>query len=160
MTWSYSGDPAASDLDTVRFHLQDTDSDDQLMPDEEIQFVIDQWQPVTGSLVFAAAVCANKLAAKFAREVAVSGDGVSVGVEALQQKYTQMAADLRAEYKEFVGSGGAPTAGGTLFDEAFDSSIKPLSFGKGMHDNHRAGAQDRAGTGRTASWDNWPEDAI
>lgn len=161
MTWSYSGDPSASDLDTVRFHLQDTDESDQLLPDEEIQFVIDQWEPVTGSLVYAAAVCADRLAAKFAREVSVSGDGVSVGVESLQTKYEQLAMRLRQEYKDFVGTGGAPTAGGTIFGEEFDPTIKPLSFGKGMHDNLRAGSQDYAGKGKQSGWDNgYPEDAL
>ena len=48
---------------------------------------------------------AEKLAAKFAREVNVSGDGTSVGVEALQSKYEQLAVSLRDEHKARYGAG-------------------------------------------------------
>lgn len=41
MTWTYSGDPGASALDEVRFLIQDTDQDDQLLSDEEIEYLID-----------------------------------------------------------------------------------------------------------------------
>lgn len=159
MTWSYSGDPSTSDLDAVRFHLQDTNTDDQLMQDEEIQFVIDQWSGVKGSNVWAASVCAEKLAGKFAREVAVSADGVSVAVQELQAKYEQMALRLRTEHKEFYGTAGSPDAGGTIFDEWFDPTIKPLAFGRGMHDNMRVGQQDRSGTERPLDY-TVPEDAL
>ena len=146
MSWSYSDDPSASDLDAVRFHIQDTDPDDPLLSDEEIEFLISKWKPVYDSLLYTAAICAETLAAKFAREVNVSGDGTSVGVEALQGKYEQLAVSLRDQHKEFAGVGGAPMVGGTLFDDYFDASIKPLSFAKGMHDNVEAGEQDYGGT--------------
>lgn len=142
MTWSYSGDPSTSDLDAVRFHLQDVDTADQLMTDEELQFVLDQWDGVKGSPIWAASVCADRLAAKFAREVMVSADGVSVSIEALQEKYATLAAQLRSEHKEFYGSAGGPLFGGTIFDDFADPSIKPLSFGVGMHDNPEAGPQN------------------
>jgi hypothetical protein len=41
MTWTYSGDPGASTLDEVRFLIQDTDTDDQLLSDEEINYLAD-----------------------------------------------------------------------------------------------------------------------
>jgi hypothetical protein len=40
MSWSYSGDPGASALDEVRFVIQDTDSADQLLSDEELAYLI------------------------------------------------------------------------------------------------------------------------
>ena len=163
MTWTYSGDPSASDLDEVRFMLQDTDTTDQLMPDEEIQFVIDKWAGVVGSNIWAAAICAETLAAKFAREVSVSGDGVSVAVQDLQDKYDRLAASLREQHKTFAGSGENGAIGnGTIFDTTPDASIKPLSFGKGMHDNLRAGQQDWGGQWPTAATEVWtiPEDAL
>jgi hypothetical protein len=164
MTWSYSGDPSASDLDTVRFLLQDTTTADQLMSDEEIQFVIDSWADRVGSNYWAAAMCADNVAAKFAREVAVSGDGVTVAVEALQDKYAALALSLRAQHTDYAGSGPLGAEGnGTIFDvDGFDPTIRPLSFGKGMHDNLRAGQQDFGGEGEFArdSSFNIPEDAI
>lgn len=41
MTWTYSGNPGASALDEVRFLIQDTDEDNQLLSDEEIEYLID-----------------------------------------------------------------------------------------------------------------------
>lgn len=159
MTWSYSGDPSASDLDEVRFHLQDTDTTDQLMSDEEIQFTIDKWVDVVGTNLWAAAICAETLAAKFAREVSVSADGVSVSVQDLQDKYDALAMSLREQHKTFTGAAGSPTANGTVFDVEQDDTIRPLAFGKGMHDNIRGGIQDRGNQADTP-WFTMPEDAL
>lgn len=158
MSWSYSEDPSSSDLDEVRFWLGDTDESDQLLSDEEIQFIIDNWAETTGSNLYAASVAAENVASKFAREVMVSADGVSVSIEMLQQKFNDLAMSLRDQYKA-RGATGLPAASGTLFNESFDSSIKALSFGKGMHDNIRGGRQDYAGFPPTPPPD-FPEDAI
>lgn len=157
MSWTYSGSPGSSPLDTVRFLVQDTEVTDQLLTNEEINFVITTWSPLYDSLFLAAAMCAEALAAKFAREVAVSGDGVSVGVQDLQQKYDSLATSLRDMHKQAVGAGVVGDfAGGTIFSDYFDSTIKPLSFGKGMTDNPRAGQQDFGGTS-TYPGDAYPE---
>ena len=41
MTWSYSGNPASSDLDRYRFLLSDTNPDEPILQDEEIGFILD-----------------------------------------------------------------------------------------------------------------------
>jgi hypothetical protein len=46
MTWTYGGDPAASALAAIRFLTGDTDTNDQLINDEEIAWTNNQ---VTGS---------------------------------------------------------------------------------------------------------------
>lgn len=160
MSWTWSGDPANSDVDEVRFYVQDTDTNDQLISDEEIQFTIDKWSTVVGTNVWAAAMVAETLAARFAREVTLSADGVSVGVEQLQAHYDALAMSLREQHKSFTGAAGSPLANGTIFDDKFDSTIKPLSFGKGMHDNPRAGRQDRSGQGLPPPDLTVPEDSI
>ena len=43
MTFSYSGNPSSSSLDLVRFLLQDTDSTDVLLSNEEINYLIATW---------------------------------------------------------------------------------------------------------------------
>lgn len=159
MGFSYSGDPSSSDLDEVRFYLGDIDSTDVLLPDEEIQFVIDSWASTVGTNLYAAAVCAEMVAARFAREVSVSADGVSAGMNELQQKYNDLASSLREQHTARYGAAGSPSAGGTIFDEYYDSGIKPLSFGKGMHDNLRAGQQDYGGQ-QTSYPRDFPEDAL
>lgn len=151
MSWTYSGSPGSSDLDTVRFYVQDTDSADQFISDEELQYLIDVWAPIYGSLIFTAAVVADVIASKFARDVTVSGDGVSVGAQELQNKYEQLGSSLRAMHKDMVGAGAGMSAfaGGTIFDDLFDQTIKPLSFSKGMHDNRRAGQQNYGGSNQS-----------
>lgn len=142
MSWSYSGDPSSSDLDEVRFYLQDTDTNDQLLTDEEVQFVIDSLANVYGSNLYAAAQCAERIAAKFAREVSISADGVVTGLNELQEKYETLAASLRAQAESNLGAGAEVFAGGTLWSDLPSQTVKPLSFAKRMHDNYRAGAQD------------------
>ncbi len=46
MTWTYSGDPATNARDSIRFLVGDTDTNDQLVSDEEIAWTNNQ---VTGS---------------------------------------------------------------------------------------------------------------
>jgi hypothetical protein len=40
MGWNYSGDPSASPGDEVRFLIGDTDTNDQLLSDEEIEYLL------------------------------------------------------------------------------------------------------------------------
>lgn len=144
MSWSYSGDPTSSDVDAVRFFVQDTNTDDQLLSDEEISFLITHWSEYD-SMIFVAAMAAETIASKFAREITVSADGVSVGTNELQQKYLSLAKQLRAQY-DLEQVSGAPQSFGNNFNEEFDASIKPLSFGVGLFDNAEAGAQEFGGS--------------
>ncbi len=63
MSWSYSGDPSSSDKDAVRFLIGDTDTNNQLLQDEEINYLL----TTQGSVYAAAAEAAMSIAAKFAR---------------------------------------------------------------------------------------------
>lgn len=51
MSWSYSGNPADSTKDTVRFLIGDVEADDPLLSDEEIAYVISE----SGGSVYQAA---------------------------------------------------------------------------------------------------------
>lgn len=42
MTWTYSGDPATNARDSIRFLVGDTDTNDQLVNDEEIAWINNQ----------------------------------------------------------------------------------------------------------------------
>lgn len=138
--WSYSGDPASSDRDQVRFYIQDTDQGRQLLADEEIDFVLVQWEAAFNSPLYAAAVCAEVLAAKFAAEVSVNADGVSVDQGALQARYNDLAVSLRDQYKALSGNQGP--IGASDFGLDGDPTIPSLSFGVGFQDNAYAGSQD------------------
>jgi hypothetical protein len=138
--WSYSGDPATSEKDTIRFYIGDIDESLQLLSDEDIQFLIDTWGPKYKSSILTAAVAAEMIANHFAREVSISADGVSVGSNELQGKYDTLAENLRDLYK--IEEQGSPIIPGLLFDPNYDHSIKPLRFGVGFTDNYEAGRQD------------------
>lgn len=141
MTFTYTGDPASSALEEVRFLVGDTDSTRPLLSDEEIQYAIDKWDPLYGSNILTAAVCCEIIAGHFAREVSVSADGVSVSVGELQGKYEMLATSLRDQFKS-ESQMANPFFSGVLFDLEWDSSIKPLMFGTGFMDNYQAGRQN------------------
>lgn len=141
MPFTYSGNPSSSTLDEIRFLLQDTDSTDPLFQDAEITYEINKFVGLNGSTYRAAAGLAETLGAKFAREVAISSDGTSVAMEALQQKYMTLAAQLRQRAAKEEATGNGPIVGGVNYDD--DSySGPPKRFSIAMHDNSQAGRQD------------------
>jgi hypothetical protein len=86
MTWTYSGDPSASNRDAVRFSTGDTDTDNQIFSDEEIAYALAQ----SGDSVLDASILLVRAGlAKYARSVDKSvGD--------LSKSYSQITAHLRA----------------------------------------------------------------
>lgn len=153
MAWTYTN-PSASDKDEVRFLIGDTDESDQLLSDEEINFLIDTWLTVHGTTFYVASIACETIAARLAREISYSADGVSVSLSELQAKYKQQAETLRMQHKElFVG--GAPDVGGISAYEEQDIGIAPFIFGTGMSDNREAGRQDY---GNRQGPDFYPED--
>ena len=139
-SWSYSGDPAASDLDQVRFYVQDTNEAAPLLSDEEISFVLAQWTDAFDSPLWAAAVCAETVAAKFVQLVSVSADGVSVDLSSLTEKYNALAGSLRDQYHALYGNQGPSVE--AMLGLGTDPTIEPLTFGVGFQDNFWAGRQD------------------
>lgn len=140
--WTYlqPGDPLAGDVDVVRLYLQDTDPNVRLMGDLELQYLIDQWMPVTDSIIDVAAVAAELVATKFAGVVSVNADGVAVNTADLSERYAARAAALRETAKEFrVGDVDIQNL---LWGQDWDWSIDPLQFGVGFQDNIEAGRQN------------------
>lgn len=144
MTWTYSGDPNSSELDELRFTVQDTDEKLKLLTDEELNFLLDQWMPRFDSITYVASVAAAVISRKFAGIVNVSSDGVSVNTADLAQRYRDLAAELRAQYKD-AQVGGVLDLANLMVGTTPDPSIAPLRFGVGLHDNPEAGLQDFGG---------------
>lgn len=138
-TWSYSGDPSSSDRDAVRYYLGDTDPDDPLVSDGEIDFLLAEWLPVSNSKLIVAAVAAENLASRYAREVAVSADGVTVALQDLMDRFLALSGRLRSQ--DAQRNIGGPDVGGVDLNDVYDPSVKPLNFSVGMHDNYRGGGQ-------------------
>ena len=141
MAWSYSGDPDSSALDGIRFLIGDTDTNDQLLSNEEISWMNSQ---VTGSttstdsLYTVAYRCLITIASKFSRlaDQAVGDMGVS------RSQKAKGARDQAKELKRLAESeGGTPTpyAGGiTVSDKEIDidnSDLVKPSFSQGQFAN-------------------------
>lgn len=141
MSWSYSGDPTASSLDAVRFLVRDTDTTNQLISDEEINYWQLRCDAVFMDDLMSAAFVAENIAARYAGEVAITADGASISGDQLQTKYVALAAQLRAQYKTLHRL-GSPIVGGVDWHTLPEPGVKPPSFGKGLDDNLRAGRSE------------------
>lgn len=97
MTWSYSGNPGASDLDRIRFLIQDTDTSDQLFTDEELTYL----NTAYGDPYSAAIAAVSTLIAKGSRvaeESKTVGDlSLSVKSGALVAQWQALLNQLKAE---------------------------------------------------------------
>lgn len=110
MAVTYTYNPGiTNDSDRVRFLIGDTNADTPLFDDGEIAFLVSE----AGDVYTAAALAADQLAARYARDVnrAVAGDG-GVRVDAGQRfdHYTTLARQLRERAARSFGP--VPFAGG------------------------------------------------
>lgn len=132
------------DIDKVRFYVGDTDTTDQLLTDEEITFALAEG----GSIRAAAAICADRKAAQYARLADLKEGQLSI-------TYSQ-------RFKQMQALSEAITAGATLADPAMPSAgaifvadkqateestlLVRSSFAVTMLDSEFVGSLDRPGT--------------
>jgi len=132
MSWSYKRtEPAAIDLDWVRLRVGDTDESDQLLQDEEIQALIDN----EGSRSLAAVLCAETIAAKFARRVDKTVGKLSISAGQMAEHYMKLATRLRMEVA--IGSAGVYAGGISVADKAdndADTDVVRPAFAVGQFD--------------------------
>ena len=125
MSWSYSGDPNTSPMDAVRFYLQDTDSEDPIMTNEDILFLlVDNQDPKV-----AAINGVKTLVTKYAMLADSTIGDVSV-------KYTQKLGDLAnliVLLEDGISAGILVTVGDSNAVAAY--SGPRILFKKGMFDN-------------------------
>lgn len=92
MTFSYSADPSTSDKDKIRFLIGDIDSNEQLLSDEEINYLNSKHDNTWGA-------CAEACEAIVAQYSKRANIGLSGGLDAnLSDKvehYTSLAQDFR-----------------------------------------------------------------
>lgn len=117
MTWSY--DPisigigtSAERLNAVRALIQDTDTNDQLLQDEEITFYLAQSQ---NDIYLAAAQACESISAKYARygDTDIDNGGIAIDFKAVSEQYKTLGAQMRRSSKKYGSAGiGMPSAGG------------------------------------------------
>lgn len=118
MSWSYSGDPANSQLDELRFTIGDTSISEQIMQDEELEYLITQYGTNRNALLYQVFV---RTATLFARDIKRSlGPQSEDPTERL--RFFKSQADF---YKAKVASAGL----------SLPVYAYPKTFRKGMHSN-------------------------
>lgn len=132
--WTYTGDPAYSTRDEVRFLVGDTDSSDKQVTDFEIAYAITQG----GSARGAAVLIAKALASKYARLADRSIGDLSISYSQRVKNYLDMAQRLEKELAAGYGAildvyaGGISIADKDTVEEDEDRVWPGL--GIGMHD--------------------------
>jgi len=96
MTWSYGGDPTNDKVDEVRFLVGDTDEDDPLISDEEIEYMLS----LHSDAVLAASFVALTIAAKFSRLASKSLGKMSIQLNQKAQAYHQLSQELYKRYQQ------------------------------------------------------------
>lgn len=127
MTWTYSGNPAAAPRDTVRFLCGDTDTNNQQITDEEIAFLLGQWNSDT---YIAAAEACMAMASKYATKADSSR---SVGDLSISTQYQAQAKGLmdRATQLRTQAARSAPPSVNFYTDDN-DNVFGPSHFSVGM----------------------------
>jgi hypothetical protein len=132
---SYSGSPTANTVDAVRFWLQDTTSP-YLMSDDEITFALAaSGSAAGGTPILAAAVCADVLAGRYARDYTEATiDDVRTQFRDRWKSMIGLADRLRQLAATDVG-GAAPINMGLADPSNVDGTATVPAFWRGMHDN-------------------------
>jgi hypothetical protein len=117
MAWTYSGDPSSSELDRYRFLIGDTDVDDKVLQDEEINFIIAEYPDN-----------ASRMYHLFSQAVLVFGRAIKRTLGPQSEDPSVRTAFFSAKAKEYeqklISSSGLTQPIST-----------PIIFRKGMHDN-------------------------
>lgn len=138
MSFSYSGDPAASDKDAVRFLIRDTVASTKEFEDEEIAYML----TLKGDVRSAAVLALKTLAAKYATAVDKAVGDLRLS---LSQKYDHYLSLIK-QYEGEAMLVAVPFAGGISVSskETYENDsdrVKPR-FTKGLHEYGTTYTQD------------------
>lgn len=133
MSWTYNVG-LISDKDKVRLTIGDTDSNDQLLADEEINYFLTQQQTVSGAAIAAA----RSIGAKYARLCDISIESVSKSYSQKSKNFFALALQLESQAKSGAGMVGMSATGTSISEmETVDANTdRPQSENyQGMFDN-------------------------
>ena len=124
MAWTYDetnldSTTAAGRLNVVRLLIGDTDTNDQLIKNEEITFALAQ---ANDNVYFAASWSARTISAQFARRVTTKLDGaLSANYSDLAKQYKALSDDLREQGQKYSMTSASLKAGG-ISNTAIDAA--------------------------------------
>jgi len=138
VTWTYSGNPGASDRDLVRFLIGDTDTNDQQLTNAEIDYLITE----QGSANRAALEAARGLLAKYSRTCDQKTSKVDTKYSQRRAGYAAMVSRLQLRLGPVPYAGGI-SEGDKDIDEGDSDRVDP-AFKVGMmeHDGTNTETQD------------------
>ncbi len=143
-TWTYTGNPATDTKDAIRFLCTDTDTTNQLLSDEEILFLYDQYRDIYAAAGYACIRIAssNKLVDKKVGDLELKASTIAQGFRTLARELQSQA---------YIAS--VPFAGGISRDARqvlnTDTDREPPSFTVGEFDNPNNPQRDS----RQGTWD-------
>lgn len=137
MSWSYDAS-LPTEKDQVRFHIRDTDTADQLVQDEEINYLLTEH----GSVYKAAAAACRNVALHFTRKVSLISkeSGIKDDMKEKADRYSEMA----DKFDEQDGRSGLTVfAGGISAADkearAADGDTTRPAFRKDLHQTPASG---------------------
>jgi hypothetical protein len=137
LTATYSGDPASSAKDAVRFLIGDTDPCNFFLQNAEIEYVLKQFN---NTPLNAAIPCVNAIIAKLSRLVDESVGQVRISFNQKAKAYRTMLQDLR---NQLAASDALPYAGGVTVADVIatrnDATLTKPDFTKHMMTNRQGG---------------------
>ena len=131
MAFTWTGNPAASTIEKIRWEINDKDSTNPKFQDSEIQYAYDQEH----SVYAAAARLCEQLSTKYADQVDRSLGPLRVSLSQKVDFYNNRAKELRKHGAKYATPyvGGISIAKDDLFEA--DTDLNQPIFDKGMHDN-------------------------
>ena len=114
--WSYSADPSSSDKDQVRFLIGDIDTNEQLLADEEINFLVGRHDTIWG----ACAEACESIAAQYSKRADVGlGGGMDSDLSQKAEQYRKRADEFRKKQSGAhapIDTSGDPILSRGMFD--------------------------------------------
>jgi hypothetical protein len=97
MAWSYSGNPGSSDLDLIRFLIQDTDTNDQLLSNEEITYLDNTYGDPYSAAIAAVGALIAKASRTQSESKSVADLSISIQSGARLDQWQALLKHLQAE---------------------------------------------------------------
>lgn len=120
--WTYSGNPASSNLDAVRFLVGDTQIHDPQLQNEEIAFELGE----EGNVYKTASVCALQIGARYSRLVDKSVGDLRISYSQRQKSYEALSKQLATRSAQRFTQ---PYAGGLSISDKLIDQTNPDNVG-------------------------------
>jgi hypothetical protein len=119
-TGTRSVSPGMTDIEKVRYHIQDNDESVQLLSDDEIQYELDE---ADNDILAASLACAEALVARGAHKVTKKIGQTTINYSDLTANYERLVSVLQAKIQRADASFSVPQSG-----EVADVSNYPKAF--------------------------------